>query len=151
VITVVTGDLLKSSADALVNPVNCVGVAGAGLALQFRLAWPDYYADYQAACRSGGLRPGTVHVFRQPHGRWLISAPTKEHWRTGSSMDLIRDTLSALRTQAEIHDFDSMAMPALGCGLGGLNWDDVRQAVEESLGDLRTAIYLYAPRLIPAT
>lgn len=81
-----TGDLLKSTCRALVNPVNCMGVAGAGLAKQFQDRWPSQIAEYRDFCRSGRMRPGVIHEARLPDGRSILSVPTKRHWRDRSQL-----------------------------------------------------------------
>lgn len=116
-----SGSILDSPAQALVNPVNCFGVAGAGLAKQFRDRWPLQVAEYTQFCKEGRMRPGTVHSALLPGGRQLISVPTKNHWSSPSTAEIVASGLTGLRRYMEHTGITSVAVPPLGCGLGGLN------------------------------
>lgn len=134
-----TGDILDADVEALVNPVNTAGVMGAGLALQFKLAYPDMYHQYAATCRAGGVRTGRVLVHYAASGRkpwYIIMLPTKEHWRNPSQLEWIDWGLTDLRALIEELNIRSIAIPPLGCGLGGLDWTDVRKLIEDRLGGL---------------
>ena len=129
-----SGDLLKQTdIDAIVNTVNCVGVMGKGIALQFKNKWPDNFAAYQRACKADQVRPGQMMVFdagayAQPH--FIINFPTKDHWRSKSQLSFIRDGLQDLVAQVRVLGIRSIAVPPLGCGNGGLAWKDVRPLIE---------------------
>lgn len=120
------GDLLDAPADAICNPVNLAGVMGRGLALQFRTRWPESYRAYRAALRSGRLRGGRVHAHRLPDGRHVLHCPTKDHWRDRSPIALVHATIDAIGPCCVRHAIRSVAVPPLGCGLGGLEWTGVR-------------------------
>jgi O-acetyl-ADP-ribose deacetylase (regulator of RNase III) len=144
-----SGDLFAANVDALVNAVNTVGVMGKGLALAFKNEFPDNFAAYKRACDAGQLQPGTVHVFdrgeRSP--RWIVNFPTKRHWRDASRLDDIRTGLASLIAEVEARAIASVAMPALGCGLGGLDWNDVRPLIVEACARLPEVRFLvFAPR-----
>jgi O-acetyl-ADP-ribose deacetylase (regulator of RNase III) len=124
------GDLFESGCQALVNPVNCVGVMGGGLALEFKTRFPQMFVEYKLACRDGNLRPGTLHVWKDG-GPYVINFPTKDDWRNPSKMEYVCEGLEALDAVLRDRDIRSVAIPALGCGLGGLPWDEVRKAVTE--------------------
>ena len=129
------GDLLKHDAEALVNAVNCVGVMGRGIALQFRQAFPDNFKVYETACRRGEVRPGFMLVFetrRRTNPRYIINFPTKRHWRGKSRMTDIESGLVALVGEIKDRGILTIAVPALGCGLGGLEWSEVRPRVEHA-------------------
>lgn len=134
------GDLLAADVEALVNAVNCVGVMGRGLAAQFKAAYPDNFAEYRAACGRGEVVVGRVLVHRVAGAaawpRFVVNVPTKRHWRSGSRLEDVRSGLAALREAVVAEGIGSVAVPALGCGLGGLAWGDVRPLVEEALGGL---------------
>ena len=142
-----TGDLLAEEADALVNTVNCVGHMGAGIALQFKKAWPENFRAYAAACRNGEVQPGRMFVFdtRQlAPPRYIINFPTKRHWRGRSRLEDIEAGLEALIAEVRRLDVHSVAVPPLGAGLGGLPWNEVRMCIEGSLGslpDLRVVVF----------
>ena len=120
------GNLLETTSDALCSPVNLVGVMGRGLALQFRTRWPDSYRAYRAALRSGRLRNGSVHAHPLPDGRHVLHCPTKDHWRERSPIALVQATIDAIGPCCARHGIRSVAVPPLGCGLGGLEWTKVR-------------------------
>lgn len=139
------GDILKSDVEALVNPVNCVGVMGAGLAAKFKESFPENFTAYQIECQYNQLAPGEVFPFRQATGGPVIlNFPTKRHWRDLSKMEDIDAGLEDLRDLIDCAGIRSVAIPALGCGLGGLKWDDVRPRIEaalEGLQDVHVVIY----------
>jgi O-acetyl-ADP-ribose deacetylase (regulator of RNase III) len=147
-----SGNLLEAEAEALVNTVNTVGVAGKGIALQFRQAFPENFREYRSSARQGSVVPGRmlVHETNQLHPRFIINFPTKRHWRGGSRIEDIRDGLKDLvRILVENH-IRSVALPPLGCGNGGLAWHEVRPLIVEALGDLSIEVKLYAPEGAPA-
>lgn len=135
----VQGDLLISDAEAIVNAVNCVGVMGRGLALQFKRTFPANFKAYAAACKRGEVEPGRMFVFETGASvgpRYIINFPTKRHWRFRSRLDDIDAGLEALVGELEARGVRSVAVPPLGCGLGGLSWPDVRARIEAHLGGL---------------
>jgi O-acetyl-ADP-ribose deacetylase (regulator of RNase III) len=153
----VTGDLLKSEADALVNAVNCVGVMGRGIALQFKSAFPENFKAYAAACKREEVQPGHMFVFetgRLTPPRFIINFPTKRHWRDNSRMEDIDAGLADLVGVIRDKEIRSIAVPPLGSGLGGLDWRAVRPRIEhalEGLNDVRVLVYepYDAPRVPP--
>ena len=138
-----TGDLLSASVDALVNPVNTVGVMGKGLALAFKKRFPENFAAYRAA----DVVIGKMFVFERPIApRWIINFPTKRHWRDASRLEDIQAGLVDLVDQLRQREISSVAVPALGCGLGGLDWKDVRPLIVDACGAVRTMrVLLFAP------
>lgn len=142
------GDLFASGAEAIVNPVNCVGVMGKGLALQFKERFPGNYKSYREACGQGLVVPGEMFVVEtgQALPRLIINFPTKRHWRDRSRMDDIEAGLSALVHVIDERDIRSIAVPALGSGLGGLDWADVRNRIASALGSLHDVdVTVYEP------
>ncbi len=134
-----TGDILDEDAEALVNTVNCVGVMGRGLALQFKKAWPDNFRAYAAACRRHEVRPGRMFVYDTGHvtpPHYIINFPTKRHWRDKSRIEDIEAGLAALVTEVHSRGIRSIAVPALGAGLGGLTWLEVRPRIEHAMHGL---------------
>ena len=128
------GNILKANACALVNPVNCVGVAGKGLALLFRRAWPTNYLSYVMACKGGQLRPGRLHIFptgRLGNPKWIINFPTKDDWRDKSKLIYIEAGLDSLVIDCLTNRIERVAIPPLGCGLGGLKWEDVKKLIRD--------------------
>lgn len=141
-----TGSIFDSTAQVLVNPVNCVGVMGKGLAKEFAKRFPEIIAPYKRDCKSGQLDLGHVKLYGISAGRFVACFPTKCHWRGCSHLDDIYDGLLSLRGKVMRHGIESMAIPALGCGLGGLHWEtDVRPLIYENLGDLDCMTLVYPP------
>ena len=131
-----SGDLFAEPADAIVNTVNCAGVMGKGLALQFKKRFPGNYAAYRAACEAGQVRPGRVFVYRASGigmPRFIINFPTKDDWRKPSRLAWIDDGLADLSRVIREQGIASIAIPALGCDLGGLDWRDVRPRIAAML------------------
>lgn len=140
------GNLFGEHVDALVNSVNCVGVMGRGVALQFKKAFPENFAFYEKACRRGEVEPGKMLVFgtERLSPRWIINFPTKRHWRGASRMGDIETGLADLRAVIQAKSITSIAMPPLGSGLGGLPWDEVRERIIsalESVPDVKVIVY----------
>ena len=141
------GDILQADAEALVNTVNCVGVMGRGIALQFRKAFPECFTAYKAVCDRKELHPGTMHVCelgRLENPRLVINFPTKRHWKGKSKMEDIEAGLAALVELIRERGIRSIAIPPLGCGLGGLEWQQVRvriEAVFAGLDDVHVLVY----------
>ena len=131
-----TGDILRADAEALVNTVNCVGIMGRGVALQFKNAFPANFKAYEAACAREEVQPGRMFVFetRELTGpKFIINFPTKRHWRGKSRMEDIDSGLKALVAEIRNRRIRSIAIPPLGSGLGGLNWAEVRPRIEAAL------------------
>lgn len=148
------GDLLKANAEALVNTVNCVGFMGRGIAAQFKRAWPDNFRAYEAACKQGAVQPGQMFITetgRLVGPRWLVNFPTKRHWRGQSRMEDIERGLTALVADVARLGIRSIAIPPLGCGLGGLRWDEVKPRIEFAFAALpEVQVLLYEPAAPPA-
>ena len=142
-----TGDILAEDAEALVNTVNCVGVMGRGIALQFKKAFPENFRAYSEACQHDEVRPGRMFVFetnRLTNPRYLINFPTKRHWRGKSRIEDIETGLDALVEVIRERNIRSIAIPPLASGLGGLEWGEVRRRIEKSLSgfnDLQIVIF----------
>lgn len=122
--------------DALVNPVNTKGVMGKGIALEFKKRFPESYKVYRAACKRGELRPGIVLFVPGQKGEPnILHFPTKNHWRGRSQLEWIAAGLDCLRDHYTVWGLARIAMPQIGCGLGGLDWQDVRPLIEERFAD----------------
>lgn len=146
-----TGNILAEDSEALVNTVNCVGVMGRGVALQFKSAFPENYEAYARACQRGEVEPGRMFVFdtgQLTNPRHIINFPTKRHWRGKSRIEDIETGLDALIGELRRLAVRSVALPPLGAGLGGLRWDDVRPRIERAflaLPDVRAVVFEPAP------
>src|SRR5438270_1898736 len=148
------GDILKHDADALVNTVNCMGVMGRGIALQFRHAFEDNYDVYRKAAKAKGIRPGQMFVFERSaieQPRWIINFPTKRHWKGKSRIEDIQSGLVDLVRVIREKGIRSIAIPPLGCGLGGLDWAEVRPLIESAIASVPDVeAYLFEPGKAPA-
>jgi O-acetyl-ADP-ribose deacetylase (regulator of RNase III) len=134
-----TGDILRADAEALVNTVNCVGIMGRGIALQFKNAFPANFKAYEAACAREQVQPGRMFVFETGtlgNPKLIINFPTKRHWRGKSRIEDIDSGLKALVEEIRNRGIRSIAIPPLGSGLGGLDWADVRPRIEAALRDV---------------
>jgi O-acetyl-ADP-ribose deacetylase (regulator of RNase III) len=149
-ITFTSGNILRADVEAIVNTVNCVGVMGRGIALQFKKAWPDNFNAYAAACKQQEVLPGRMFITETGQltsPQYIINFPTKRHWRGASKIGDIELGLNALAQNIKEKGIRSIAIPPLGSGLGGLAWADVRQLIEEKLTNLDdVSIYVYEPK-----
>lgn len=153
------GDMFNETADAIVNTVNCVGVMGKGVALEFKRRWKHNFITYKKACENSKLSVGKMLVvenqlqsemnFPDRHNdyKYLINFPTKKHWRGKSKMEYLVDGLDDFKKQIIKYNIKSVVMPPLGCGNGQLNWNDVKSIIEDKLSDLDGVdIIIYEPK-----
>ncbi len=138
------GNIFEADTEALVNPVNCVGVMGKGLALQFRKHFPENFKVYVLSCERGLISLGQMFVFRE-NDCYVVNFPTKQHWRNKSYRVNIKIGLESLINVINQYDIQSVAVPALGCGLGGLQWTEVKPLIETALKPLDIYIIIYEP------
>lgn len=147
------GDLFKEDVEAIVNTVNCVGVMGRGIALQFKKAYPENYNVYSLACKHKEVVPGKMFVFETGamlNPKFIINFPTKRHWRGKSRIEDIELGLVDLRKVIEKNNIKSIAIPPLGSGLGGLNWNEVRNLIENALNSLTDVnVVVFEPKGAP--
>lgn len=153
-IKITHGNLLKAPAEALVNTVNTVGVMGKGIALQFKNSYPQMYEAYADACKAGRVQLGRVHVFDlgglADGPRWIINFPTKGHWRAASRLQDVAAGLQDLVETVRTLGIQSIAVPPLGCGYGGLQWGLVRPLIEQAFAQLpEVQVLLYPPEGAP--
>ena len=148
-----SGDILRADAEAIVNTVNCVGVMGRGIALQFKKAWPENFKIYAKACKRQEVKPGSMFIVETgqlTNPKFIINFPTKRHWRGASKMEDIESGLHALKKKMIQKQIKSIAIPPLGSGLGGLDWSLVRSRIEKTLGGLSDVeIIVYEPAGAP--
>lgn len=149
-----SGDILAEDAEALVNTVNCVGVMGRGIALQFKNAFPENFEKYARACKRDEVQPGRMFVVETGEltsPRYIINFPTKRHWRAKSRMEDIEAGLLDLQRVIREKSIRSIAIPPLGSGLGGLDWQQVRSRIEEALRDFDDVrVVIFEPNGAPA-
>ena len=157
-----TGDLFDDDAQYFVNAVNCVGIMGKGIALQFKRRYPEYFKHYQWQCGVGDVlvNAGDIAIsdflflrcdnealfLSRKYPECIISVATKTHWRDTSTLDDIRTGIRNMKAMIIGMEITSLAMPALGCGLGGLSWNDVHLLIEQELSDVDCDIRVYLPQ-----
>lgn len=133
-ITIISnGDMFNSKCEALVNPVNTKGVMGKGLALAFKTKYPAHFANYQRACKSGEMTTEKVLAYQEINGPMIICLATKADWRDSSKIEYVSAGLDDLVNQIKVLGIRSVAIPKLGCGLGGLDWGKVRPLIVEKM------------------
>lgn len=144
-----SGNLLDAKTEAIINTVNTVGVMGKGIALMFKERYPENFKAYAAACKSGEVHPGKMFVtpgVELDGPRWIINFPTKKHWRYPTKIEWVEEGLEDLKRFLVENDVKSVAVPPLGCGNGGLDWNVVRSMIEAALTDLNgVEVYIYEP------
>ncbi len=144
-VQVTTGDIFKSKSQTLVNTVNCVGVMGKGIALEFKKRFPDMYEDYFKRCELGRVKLGEPYLYRRLIEPWIINFPTKEHWRSISRIEDIIEGLKYIERHYKEGGITSLAVPPLGCGQGQLDWRIVGRTLYRYLRRLDIPVTLYAP------
>ena len=145
-------NLLKSDAEALINTVNTVGVMGKGIALQFREKYTLNYDLYRNACEKKEVQIGRMFVTKTErigHPKYIINFPTKIHWKGSSKIEYIERGLDDLVRVISEYNIQSIAVPPLGCGYGGLDWNIVKPLLLEKLGNVEADVFLYEPGLAP--
>ncbi|MGR3973771.1 MAG: macro domain-containing protein [Candidatus Rhabdochlamydia sp.] len=143
--TMCRGDLLNSPMQALVNTVNCVGVMGKGIALTFKQHYPEMFIDYQLKCKRKEVSLGKPYCYRAKNGKIIINFPTKNHWKEGSSLVKIEEGMKYLIDHIQEWGIHSIAIPPLGCGWGGLNWNAVFPIINRYLSQTNLQAEIYPP------
>ncbi len=152
-LTFENGNLLDSTAEALVNTVNCVGVMGKGIALQFKKMYPRNYEEYRGVCDAGEMHLGKVLVHEigsLMDPKYIINFPTKDHWKGNSKIQDISSGLESLKSEILARNIKSIAVPPLGCGNGGLDWMTVRTIIVDALMDLEVDVHVFEPGFEPS-
>lgn len=144
-IDILKGDILNSKAQTLVNTVNCVGIMGKGIALEFKKQFPDMYKDYIKRCKAGEVKLGKPYLFRRLIGPWILNFPTKDHWRSVTRLDDIVRGMRYIISHYKEWGITSLAVPPLGCGEGQLEWRIVGPTMYRYLKQLDIPVELYAP------
>ncbi len=149
-----SGNMFDEPTEAIVNTVNCVGVMGKGVALEFKRRWPENFKAYKRLCDEKHLSPGQVFIFdnndilENGKHRYLINFPTKQHWRSRSKIEYIEAGLDNFVQQVREFGIKSISLPPLGCGNGGLDWADVKPIIEKKIAKLTDVHFVvFAPNL----
>jgi len=146
------GDILEANTEAIVNTVNCMGIMGRGIALQFKNKFPENFNAYASACKKHQVLPGNMFVFDTGaliFPRYIINFPTKRHWKGKSRMEDIEAGLKDLVRTIDERQIKSIALPPLGSGLGGLDWQEVRRCIESALRSSNAKILIFEPSGAP--
>lgn len=142
-ITYKTGDIFQSNAQVITNTVNCVGVMGKGLALSFKEKFPTMFIDYKIRCDRGEVNVGQPYLWEDDKFQ-ILNFPTKKHWKQDSLLSDIENGLKYLSENYTKMGISSLALPPLGCGLGGLEWSDVKNLINKYLGSIQDLdVYVY--------
>ncbi len=139
-------NILKADTEAIVNTVNCVGVMGKGLALQFKKAYPEMFLEYQQACKSGECAIGKVWIWEIPsliNPKYVMNFPTKNDWRNASTIEYIKSGLVSLVQELNRLKIKSVSIPMLGCRNGGLAWSQVQPLITEAFAGSDIDVHLY--------
>jgi O-acetyl-ADP-ribose deacetylase (regulator of RNase III) len=134
--------IFESQAQTVVNTVNCVGVMGKGIAAQFRKRYPEMFRAYRDICEKKLLEPGTLWLWKAPD-QWILNFPTKRHWRYPSKLEWIDAGLKKFVAEYETRGITEISFPRLGCGNGGLDWDEVRPIMEKHLSPLPITTFVH--------
>lgn len=145
-----SGDILKSPAENIVNPVNTLGQSGKGLALHIKKAYPLVEREFHYVCQAGEFETGSILRLPTPDGKYILFFPTKEDWRKPSTYEYIHAGLETLRYICQnLPENSSVAIPKLGCGLGGLEWSKVLLLIHDYLGEIKhVTFYIYGPNVM---
>jgi O-acetyl-ADP-ribose deacetylase (regulator of RNase III) len=141
-ITYFDGTVFNTPAKAIVNTVNCVGTMGKGLALEFKLRYPDMYEEYKKQCEIKEIKIGKIKLYEESENLWIMNFPTKMHWRNPSKMEYIEAGLKYFVKNYKKINIESIAFPKLGSNNGGLKWEDVKVLMEKYLNDLDIDVYI---------
>ncbi|MEO0140833.1 MAG: macro domain-containing protein [candidate division WOR-3 bacterium] len=139
------GNIFESQVQTLVNSVNCEGIMGKGIALEFKKRFPEMFRDYEDKCKKGLVRLGQPYLFKQITPPWILNFPTKKRWRSLSRIQDIEDGLIYLRDHYREWGITSLAVPALGCSNGKLDWCVVGPLLYKYLSQLDIPVEIYAP------
>ena len=150
-IKVLIGDMFQSEAQTLVNTVNCVGVMGKGVALEFKKRWPGLMLDYEKRCAQKLVEPGVPYIYTDILGTSIVNFPTKGHWRSASRLSDIEKGLAIFLEHYKAWNITSVAFPPLGCGNGGLEWELVGPIMYKALSKINIPVEMFAPFGTPAS
>lgn len=142
---ILIGDILESKAQTLVNTVNCVGIMGKGIALEFKSRFPEMFKDYQMRCEKKEVKPGKPYIYKGLFLPWIINFPTKLDWRSVSKIRDIEEGLKYLVDHYQEWGIESLAVPPLGCGNGQLDWRDVGPLIYKMHEPIKIPVEMYAP------
>ena len=144
----ITGNIFDSKCQTIVNTVNCMGVMGKGIALEYKKRFPQMYEQYKQFCDNGDIKPGYLWLWTKSTP-WVLNFPTKQHWRYPSRIEYIEIGMKKFSEKYKKKNIVSIAFPEIGASLGGLRWEDVKKVMYkylEPLQDLKVEIYHFDPK-----
>jgi len=141
-ITYFDGTVFNTPAKTIVNTVNCVGVMGKGLALEFKLRYPKMFEEYKKHCKTEEMKIGKIKLYKNSEDLWIMNFPTKDHWRSPSKIEYIEAGLKYFVSNYKKVNIESIAFPKLGTNNGGLKWKDVNALMEKYLSKLDIDVYI---------
>ena len=148
-ISLMRGNLFDSRMQTLCNTVNTVGVMGAGIAKEFKIRYPEMFEEYKEMCAQKRVVPGEPYCWKPADGgarsHWVLNFPTKKHWRHPSKIEWLESGLQYLQENYRRWGIVSLAVPALGCSLGKLSWEQVRPLMERYLSEMDVPVEIYEP------
>ncbi len=146
-ITFKSGNLFESQMQTFTNTINTVGVMGAGIAKQFKDRFPVMFEDYKQRCQQQEVETGKPYLWKPADAEiaWVLNFPTKQHWRGKSEIEWIEEGLDYLLQHYRQWGIQSLAVPALGCSLGGLKWEQVKPVMERYLSQMDIPVEIYEP------
>ncbi|HBM15974.1 MAG TPA: Appr-1-p processing protein [Lentisphaeria bacterium] len=142
---ILIGNIFDSKAQTIVNTVNCVGVMGKGIALEFKKRFPEMFNEYKDKCDKSLVKPGVPYIYSNLLGGSIINFPTKDHWRSSSHLEFVVKGLDIFLEKYQDWGVKSVAFPPLGCGNGGLEWEMVGRIMYQKLSNLDVPVSIYAP------
>ena len=147
-------DIFQSGCEVICNPVNCVGAMGKGLALQFKQKFPEMYIEYRRDCmkQTGSYRrykPGCCNIYTTKNGQVIANIATKNHWKDKAQLEWVQAGIRELHEIMTALNYKSVAIPRLGCGLGGLNWNKVKPVILEETKNAKYSIWLDGEIITP--
>ncbi|SCI61369.1 macro domain-containing protein [Intestinibacter bartlettii] len=136
------GTVFNAPAKTLVNTVNCFGIMGAGIALEFKLRYPEMFEEYEVMCENKKMKTGIPRIYEYSENLWIMNFPTKNHWRYPSKMQWIEQGLKYFAENYKNRNIESIAFPKLGAANGGLEWNEVKSIMEKYLSDVEIPVYI---------
>lgn len=147
---ILVGDILKSKAQTLINTVNCVGVMGKGIALEFKKRFPEMFEDYIKKCDREEVKLGVPYLYKTLFPPQIVNFPTKDHWKSVSRINDIECGLQYILSHYKEWGITSLAIPPLGCGNGQLEWRAVGPLIYRYVNQMDIPVEMYAPYGTPS-
>jgi O-acetyl-ADP-ribose deacetylase (regulator of RNase III) len=143
-IKLVKGNIFNTKAQTVVNTVNCVGVMGKGIALVYKLRYPQMFDVYHEYCKQHLIGIGKLWLYKgDANDPWVLNFPTKFHWKYPSKIEYIEQGLKKFVETYEERGITSIAFPMLGTFNGGLDKDIVYTIMLKYLSQCNIPVEIY--------